>query len=252
LEQLARKSGKLLKGAEPDTNTIAKMLLNDWQRGKLPFYVAPVGYEHPKSALEKKAPTEADTTSPQPTTEEVTDETASQTSTAVSTAKSISTPSLTDAVKKGKEFVQLQDFRKIKVNLTFGSEDEQELDKVDIELLEKLKKEKETTKKQKKPKNDDEDSSGISDFYSEDEYDEVAEELVHKNAGTKRKATASGAFVVEEAPKEQPSTSSKAKKSMTSKQKRAVDRAQKPKKVGSNFYDVVNVKNKSRSKKFKQ
>ncbi|CAF1210760.1 unnamed protein product [Rotaria sordida] len=41
LEKLARKMGKLLKGAEPDLQTVAKMVLNDYQRGKLPHYVPP-------------------------------------------------------------------------------------------------------------------------------------------------------------------------------------------------------------------
>merc|ERR1712203_28785 len=39
--------GKLLKGGEPDVNTIAKMILNDWQRGKIPFFVPPPGCELP-------------------------------------------------------------------------------------------------------------------------------------------------------------------------------------------------------------
>lgn len=41
LEKLARKTGKLLKGAEPDLQTVAKMVLNDFQRGKLPHFVSP-------------------------------------------------------------------------------------------------------------------------------------------------------------------------------------------------------------------
>lgn len=41
LEQFARKNGKLLKGAEPDVKTAAKMLLYDWQRGKIPYYHEP-------------------------------------------------------------------------------------------------------------------------------------------------------------------------------------------------------------------
>lgn len=41
LEVLARKSGKLLKGGEPDRETVAKMVLNDWIRGKIPFFVRP-------------------------------------------------------------------------------------------------------------------------------------------------------------------------------------------------------------------
>uniref|UniRef100_T1IWK6 Nucleolar GTP-binding protein 2 n=1 Tax=Strigamia maritima TaxID=126957 RepID=T1IWK6_STRMM len=45
MEQLARRTGKLLKGAEPDVPTVAKMVLNDWQRGKLPYFVKPPGLD---------------------------------------------------------------------------------------------------------------------------------------------------------------------------------------------------------------
>ncbi|OAF66227.1 Nucleolar GTP-binding protein 2, partial [Intoshia linei] len=41
LEQLARKCGKLLKGAVPDIKCAAKMMLNDWQRGKIPYFIKP-------------------------------------------------------------------------------------------------------------------------------------------------------------------------------------------------------------------
>ena len=43
LTKLAHASGKLLKGGEPDLNTAAKMVLYDWQRGKIPFFVLPPG-----------------------------------------------------------------------------------------------------------------------------------------------------------------------------------------------------------------
>ncbi|TQD78808.1 hypothetical protein C1H46_035624 [Malus baccata] len=39
--QLCKLSGKLLKGGEPDLMTAAKMVLHDWQRGKIPFFVPP-------------------------------------------------------------------------------------------------------------------------------------------------------------------------------------------------------------------
>ena len=45
LEKLARRNGKLLKGGEPDVKNVAVSVINDWQRGKLPYFVAP-----PKSA----------------------------------------------------------------------------------------------------------------------------------------------------------------------------------------------------------
>ncbi|KAI8821630.1 NUC091 domain-containing protein [Fimicolochytrium jonesii] len=41
LSQVARSSGKLLKGGEADLNTVAKMILNDWLRGKIPYYTMP-------------------------------------------------------------------------------------------------------------------------------------------------------------------------------------------------------------------
>jgi nuclear GTP-binding protein len=41
LEQLARGSGKLLKGGDPDVKTAARMVLYDWQRGKIPFFTLP-------------------------------------------------------------------------------------------------------------------------------------------------------------------------------------------------------------------
>ena len=47
LERVAQKYGKLLKGGEPDVNTVAKMVLNDWQRGKIPFFVPPPGCQLP-------------------------------------------------------------------------------------------------------------------------------------------------------------------------------------------------------------
>lgn len=44
LEQVARRAGKLGKGGEPDLNTAAKMVLHDWQRGKIPFFTLPPDY----------------------------------------------------------------------------------------------------------------------------------------------------------------------------------------------------------------
>lgn len=38
LKKLAEKSGKLLKGGEPDRQTVAKSLLMDWQRGEIPYF----------------------------------------------------------------------------------------------------------------------------------------------------------------------------------------------------------------------
>lgn len=39
LESLARKSGRLLRGGEPDLSSVAKVILNDFMRGKIPWFV---------------------------------------------------------------------------------------------------------------------------------------------------------------------------------------------------------------------
>lgn len=41
LTQFASKKGKLLRGGEPDFPTCAKMILNDWLRGRIPYFVPP-------------------------------------------------------------------------------------------------------------------------------------------------------------------------------------------------------------------
>lgn len=53
LTQLARNSGKLLRGGEPDLNTAARMVLYDWQRGKIPYFALPPDYQDRGSDLGK-------------------------------------------------------------------------------------------------------------------------------------------------------------------------------------------------------
>eukprot|EP00242_Pyramimonas_sp_CCMP2087_P010269 CAMPEP_0198213438 /NCGR_PEP_ID=MMETSP1445-20131203/28865_1 /TAXON_ID=36898 /ORGANISM="Pyramimonas sp., Strain CCMP2087" /LENGTH=972 /DNA_ID=CAMNT_0043888081 /DNA_START=246 /DNA_END=3167 /DNA_ORIENTATION=- len=54
LEKVARATGKLGKGGEPDVSTAAKMVLLDWQRGKIPFFELPPDHiERPKLADSK-------------------------------------------------------------------------------------------------------------------------------------------------------------------------------------------------------
>lgn len=50
LLQLCKSTGKLLRGGEPDFMTAAKMILHDWQRGKIPFFVPPPRQEDDSSA----------------------------------------------------------------------------------------------------------------------------------------------------------------------------------------------------------
>ncbi|KAI5171567.1 nuclear GTP-binding protein [Nematocida sp. LUAm3] len=41
LEELAKKSGRLHKGGIPDLSTVAKTIIHDWLRGRIPYYTAP-------------------------------------------------------------------------------------------------------------------------------------------------------------------------------------------------------------------
>ncbi|EJD54563.1 NGP1NT-domain-containing protein [Auricularia subglabra TFB-10046 SS5] len=41
LDELARAKGRLLKGGEPDIEGAAKIVLSDWVRGRIPYFVAP-------------------------------------------------------------------------------------------------------------------------------------------------------------------------------------------------------------------
>ena len=41
LEKFARKRGKILPGNEPNLDEAARIIIRDWQRGKIPYYVLP-------------------------------------------------------------------------------------------------------------------------------------------------------------------------------------------------------------------
>lgn len=53
LDKLARMKGRLLKGGEPDREAVAKILLSDWTRGRIPFFVSPP--ERPEGLNEAEA-----------------------------------------------------------------------------------------------------------------------------------------------------------------------------------------------------
>jgi nuclear GTP-binding protein len=55
LELYAQKTGKLLKKGEPDVSTVSKMVLNDWIRGKIPFFIPP-----PEDPLAEDDPEDAE------------------------------------------------------------------------------------------------------------------------------------------------------------------------------------------------
>lgn len=55
LDKLARMKGRLLKGGEPDLDGVAKILLSDWVRGRIPFFVSPPERSEELNQAEAKA-----------------------------------------------------------------------------------------------------------------------------------------------------------------------------------------------------
>jgi nuclear GTP-binding protein len=53
LDALARAKGRLLKGGEPDIEGAAKIVLGDWVRGRIPYFVVPP--ERPAELNEREA-----------------------------------------------------------------------------------------------------------------------------------------------------------------------------------------------------
>ncbi|KAJ2335463.1 GTPase required for pre-60S ribosomal subunit nuclear export and maturation, partial [Coemansia sp. RSA 2673] len=55
LTELAKATGKLNKGGEPDLHVVSKMVVNDWVRGRLPHYRAPPEFSEPLAQSQKPA-----------------------------------------------------------------------------------------------------------------------------------------------------------------------------------------------------
>lgn len=254
LDQVARRTGKLLKGGEPDNNAVARMVLNDWQRGKLPFFVAPVNPDAPK--IEEKPEEEA----PTAVTEESTDKTD----------------------KKKFEPRLAQDFSKIRVDLKYEGDDiqplepqpeftedpsdneedgeEGEADSSTVADGSVLETKSADVSKENDEEIEDDDSDDYDEIDDDDEEDSDEDATAKKRDKTlrlkTRTITKSGAFTVK------PNSKSSKKKNeddelkenprwkLTSRERRKIDRDQKKKKVGTHFYEVVNVKNKSKKKGF--
>lgn len=268
LEKMAARTGKLLKKGEPDISQVAKMVLNDWQRGKLPFYVAPEGFEVPLTKQQES------TENKEVDTKQINDEKEDQKSEDSNPLESKDDTECNQQALTINKLLIAQDFAKIRVGLQFDNVDDvkplddivipEELQGIDeqndenktendnAENIESINKENEL--------NDDSDSD-ISNFYSDTENvcSDVEDHLTNdvetiKELKRKRLEASSGTFTVEEmlptGKKHKANVSLKnLKAKMTAKQRRALDRAQKRTKTGSNFYEVSNVKNKNRNKK---
>ncbi|KAJ9589001.1 hypothetical protein L9F63_017696 [Diploptera punctata] len=277
LEKLAARMGKLLKGGEPDVSAIARIILNDWQRGKLPFYVAPPGFEVPLSEDTKMEP-ESDTTN-LPSQEEntaketITEEnTAKETITEENTAKETITKEKADPplIKRKLNSVRnetktsfkvIQDFSKIRMNVSYSEAEDRLLNEInmkaykqenDKEILENCDaNESEIAESQEDiemdANNSDLDSSSSYSDTEDVEMDTKNSDLDSSSSDSDvdlnlRTDSTSGGFEVADINGDVP-------KKLTSKLRRRMERRMKPKKTGSNFYEVANVKNRNRNRR---
>ncbi|KFO78779.1 nucleolar GTP-binding protein 2 [Cuculus canorus] len=282
LEKLACRTGKLLKGGEPDTQTVSKMVLNDWQRGRIPYFVKP-----PNAETGPQPPAlEAATTSSQDNNEEKISESVA--------------PSVEPAEEKNNadnEIKQLmsqvrQNFGRINVAPQFSEEDLVPVDVLGFDETdsdsageEEQEEEKEENEQHQDLEEEDSQPAVSSARESSKAVLQALEEKIakYKKFLDKAKAKRFSAIRIpkqltekvlaksvqnSEEPKEaedRGSTDNKRKrkaeeededdlgkqpgKKLTSKERRRAERQQRSKKVGVRYYETHNVKNKNKNKK---
>ncbi|XP_028985926.1 nucleolar GTP-binding protein 2 [Betta splendens] len=285
LEKLAYRTGKLLKGGEPDLSTVSKMVLNDWQRGRIPFFVKPPGPEGDEQERES-LPVEP----PSELVENVQEE-------------QLNNPEEQQQMQKAQIKKILpnvrQNFGKINVAPEFSEEDLVHVEMPDLDMSdisgsdndnssedeeEDIEEEKksvadgdteasETTAAQRSKANDGKSSREVIRELDEKiaKYKQFLDRAKSKHfsairipkalsdkafANIKAKQTAAAEKQAQMKVMNQKGKKGKAKgdeefsrsPKLTSKQRRAMDRAQKTKKVGVRYYDTHNVKNKNKNK----
>lgn len=222
LSTIAKKAGKLLKGGEPDQEAAAKMVLNDWIRGKIPFFVPP-------PAKQSENPVAAE----EPVTE------ASEDAREVLEAQERELGKLLGEKRvKGVD----QPIKKIVTMTKYMADDARREDESDEEMAE----ESEDAEVDEDDDEDDEEDAEEDDEEVDEDDDEDEDESEEagelawedmfpedgKAAGSKRKAAAEPASEDEDAPK------AKKEARMTTNKKKA-----------TNFYTHANVKNRNRERK---
>ncbi|NXA21595.1 NOG2 protein, partial [Ibidorhyncha struthersii] len=284
LEKLASRTGKLLKGGEPDLQTVSKMVLNDWQRGRIPFFVKP-----PNAETGPQPPAlEVATTSSQGNNEEK-----------ISELVASSVEPAEEKNNTGTEMKQLmshvrQNFGRINVAPQFSEEDLVPVDVPGFEETDSDSSGEEEQEEEKEENEQDQDSveeeSQLAVPGARENSKAVLKALEEKIAKYKKfldKAKAKRFSAIRipkqlsekvfaksmqksEEPKEvedRGSTEKKRKrkaedegddddhlgkqpcKKLTSKERRRAERQQRSKKVGVRYYETHNVKNKNKNKK---
>ncbi|XP_014802058.1 PREDICTED: nucleolar GTP-binding protein 2 [Calidris pugnax] len=280
LEKLAARTGKLLKGGEPDLQTVSKMVLNDWQRGRIPFFVKP-----PNAETGPQPPAlEVAVTSSQDNNEEKTSELVA------SSVEPAPEKNNTDSEIKQLMSHVRQNFGRINVAPQFSEED---LVPVDVPGFEETDSESSGEEEQEEEKEENEqqqdpveEESPLAMPGARESSKAVLQALDEKIAKYKKfldKAKAKRFSAIRipkqlsekvfaksmpkpEEPKENENRGNTEKKrkrkaeddeeedkqpckKLTSKERRRAERQQRSKKVGVRYYETHNVKNKNKNKK---
>ncbi|KAM9037792.1 nucleolar GTP-binding protein 2 [Sarcophilus harrisii] len=282
LGKLAFRTGKLLKGGEPDLQTVGKMVLNDWQRGRIPFFVKPPNAD-PPSASQFPTSLVVSTESSHETKEEE-EETESHETTLVAERKEEEKES-SDTNAEMRELLARvrQNFGRINVVPQFTGEDlvPVEISDSDGEFDDSFGEEDEKEEEEQQPKKEDEELNQASQGNVEISSKAVIQALDEKIAKYKKflnkaKAKKFSAIRIPKDLSEQVFSKSKEQddieekghtkkgkkrkaheeeepenesEKLTSKARRRADRQKKVKKIGVRYYDTHNVKNKNRNKK---
>uniref|UniRef100_A0A9J8BE22 Nucleolar GTP-binding protein 2 n=2 Tax=Cyprinus carpio TaxID=7962 RepID=A0A9J8BE22_CYPCA len=260
LEKLAFRTGKLLKGGEPDLSTVSKMVLNDWQRGRIPFFVKPPGGEMDE---ENKAQPMLEMPEMETKQEELGDRLEAQDVDGASSSQQEDQKLL----RQNKEEMQKifsnvkQNFGKINVAPEFSeedlvpveipdildpswSEDEDEQDEENEEDEEKV--EEQIGGQQKEESSVSESPTKAEKKSTCDVNKEMDEKIAKlKHFLDRAKSKHFSAIRFRKAEDKEPAQPTK----LTSKEKRRLERAQKVKKVGVRYYETHNVKNKNKNRK---
>ncbi|XP_014925802.1 nucleolar GTP-binding protein 2 isoform X1 [Herpailurus yagouaroundi] len=286
LEKLAFRTGKLLKGGEPDLQTVGKMVLNDWQRGRIPFFVKPPNAEPPEasqlpSSSSLEVPTETSQKNPE---EEITAAVGEASEPVTEKEKENSRCDADSEMQQILARVR-QNFGKINVVPQFSGDDLVPLEMSDIdEELESFSEGEEEA--QELPGDEEEESCPESqEEHTENDTKAVIKALDEKIAKYQRflnkakakkfsavriskglsekvfaKSEEQGAAeeVEDTAPtkkgrkrkaQREEDRSDKTRRMLTSKERRRAARQQQSRKVGVRYYETHNVKNRNRNKK---
>nr|XP_022315829.1 LOW QUALITY PROTEIN: nucleolar GTP-binding protein 2-like [Crassostrea virginica] len=276
LEQIARKSGKLLKGGEPDLGTVAKMVLNDWQRGKIPYFVKPPGCEKEESKLNEEASREKETEVKSTTEEEAMEKSVKKTLPKVQqnlTKIHVEPDFLEEDIKKVEE-LQGKDDSDLEAEAKVSDEEGEEEEGLE-EDPKVAKSSQRRMKGKKRGAQGRDETSGVQETLITEQHSSECERLQsgeegnEERKGKRRKVeesqvthSTSGKFtVVEEGSqqKQKKKTVNKKQKQianepeeasqqtkLNSKQRRKLERDARTKKIGTHFYSTTNVKNKRR------